>query len=206
MMKLAGNPMIAATGAASAQKISMTIVRIILPAAPAVASGALCASPFSQAARRARCSGCDLVEVLHFVRDFLTAADLPFQFALAAAARRTFTRERVARTQPGQLLAGFLAAGLALQFDDGVAHLQARMLGIAAGRDRADRHGAIEVAGRDETRIGHGVRDGLDAQADGAEKIVPGNLFGSGHVLREERAQIGVADGLGGFANAVRNR
>ena len=54
--------MSAATGAARAQKISMRMVRIIFAkplslAAPVAVSGALCASPFSQAVRRARCSG-----------------------------------------------------------------------------------------------------------------------------------------------------
>ena len=57
MMNVAGKPMIAATGAAKAQNISMTMRADHLAAAPDVAVLEFCASPFSHAARRARCSG-----------------------------------------------------------------------------------------------------------------------------------------------------
>ena len=147
--------------------------------------------------------GADLVEVLYFVRDFLAAADLPFQFALSSAARSHFHGERVAGIHPQQFLARFLTGGLALKFDNGVADLQARMLGVAAGGDGCDRHGAVEVAGGDETRIRHGVRNSDYTQSDRAEEIIPRNLVGPGYILREERRKVGVADGFGGLANAV---
>ena len=75
---------------------------------------------------------CDLVEVFHFIKDFLAAANFPFELAFTAASASNLHGERVARTQPRQLLTRFLSRGFALKFENGVADLQARMLGIAA--------------------------------------------------------------------------
>src|SRR5208282_2505678 len=55
-----------------------------------------------------------------------------------------------------------------------------------------------------ETRIGHRVCDLFGPQSYGTEKIIPGDLFGSGYIFGEEPAQVCAAHGLSGFANSFR--
>src|SRR6266567_1780173 len=204
MMKVAGKPISAATGAASAQQISMTMVRIIFGSfscgrGTCVWAALRFAFQPGNAARPLMSS--HLFEILYLVRDFPLAANLPLQFALPCAERANLDNHCVAGIEPRHLLLRLLTGRLALQFKNRIALLQASALGVAAGCNGYDGHGTVEIARCDEAHIGYGVWDNLHAQTDRAEKIVPQDFVSSSDVLREEPRKVGVANRFGGFAN-----
>src|SRR3984957_15629628 len=115
----------------------------------------------------------DLVKVPHFVRDFLAAADLPLQFALASASGSNLYGERVAGTEPSQFLSRLPSGWLTLQCNDGVACMQARMIGFTTGRHRSDRHGTVEISGPGEASSAARVWDGGNRQAARRKETIP---------------------------------
>ena len=104
-------------GAASAQKSSMAMVRIISLPARELRS-ALAFEPGRAAARAARRH---LVKVLHFVGDFLAGSQLSTSARARGRAAANFDREGSPGFRRREFLARFLSGGLALQFGNGVA-------------------------------------------------------------------------------------
>jgi len=160
-------------------------------------------SPQPGGAPRALIHG-HLVEVFHFVGDFLAAADFPCLLVLGAKTTADFHRHGIARIQPGEGFVRFLPGRLALQFNNDVSDLETGALRLTAGRNGTHRHGAVKIAPGRESGVSLGMRDLLHAQAYQTQKIAPRNFLGSRNVLVKKPPQVGVADGLGRFPDPIR--
>ncbi len=152
--------------------------------------------------RRARCSRRDLVQIFEFVGDFLAAATFHFSSRSPPRRVRTLTVIGISGGKSGDRFGGFLSRRLALI---------SRMVSPTCRPARSASLPAVTASTvmgpskfreADKACIGHRVLMPTTAQADAAEKIVPGNFFGASNIFREEPAQVDVADRLGGFANS----
>src|SRR3984893_15054277 len=129
--------------------------------------------------------GGESVDILELKCHFLTAAGLPAQcpFAVPAA---YFELDGVAWIQPSQWLAGILAGRFSLDLNNRISDFEARTLSLGARCHGLHFHRSVEIARSGEAGVcGRGCAL-YQAQSHAAEDIVPGNLFGSSHVLGEE--------------------
>src|ERR1700691_5875046 len=145
-MKVQGNPIRAATGAASAQKPSIAMVRIILSvplfSAPLGASLSLLRVcllwdlrlAFQPRGAAGPLFGGNILRVFEVVGDFLAASHLPLQLALPTSPRTNLHGDRVARSQQRNLLRGLLSRRRSINFQDNIAGLQTSPLSLAARR------------------------------------------------------------------------
>src|SRR5947209_8059908 len=145
----------------------------------------------------------DLIQIFQLIGNLLTGSHLPFELALTGASRADFQRDGLAGSDTGKLLVEIFRHGLALKFHDDVAEAEALLFGVAAWSEGVHSEWAIEIARGGEARIRQDDVHSFYPQPDGAEEIVPGNLFGSCYVFLEEACEIGVRYGFGGIANAA---
>src|SRR5437764_3915594 len=146
--------------------------------------------------------GRDLIQIFQLIGNLLTGSHLPFELALTDASRADFQRDSLARSDTGKLLIEIFSHRLALKLHDDVAQPEALLFGIAARGERVHRERAVKVAGGGEARVRENDVYCFYPQPDGAEEIVPGNLFGSDHVFMEEVREFGVAHGFGRLTHA----
>src|SRR5256885_5609137 len=132
----------------------------------------------------------DLIQIFQLIGNLLTGSHLPFELALTGASRADFQRDGLAGSDTGKLLVEIFRHRLALKIQDYVAQAQALLFGVAAWGERVHCERAVKVAGGGEARARENDVYCFDAQPDRAEEIVPGNLFGSGHVFLEEACEV----------------
>ena len=115
-----------------------------------------------------------------------------------------FELDGVAWIQPSQWLARILTGRFSLDFKNRISDFEARTLSLGASRHGLYFHGSVEIPRSGEAGVcGRGCTL-YQAQSHTAEDIIPGNLFRSSDVLREEIFQIGVTHSFGSFPHAVR--
>src|SRR5438270_352837 len=134
----------------------------------------------------------DLIQIFQLIGNLLARSHLPFQLALTDASRANFQRDGLAGSDTGKLLVEIFSHRLALKIQDYVAQAQALLFGVAAWGERVHCERAIEIARGGEARVRQDDVHSFYPQPDGAEEIVPGNLFGSCYVFLEEACEIGV--------------